>query len=148
MTEQLIATGTKFHIFENDHGFRIIRLEDGEQCTFYGDDNCEDFRNRFHGDEYADDPAENQTEADEFGAWCVRESEMGPLKHEFAFDVILTAAIRVKATTEAEAIKLLVGTLDSADANLGAWPDGRPVLCEVSYEPGSAKLYEIDGEEI
>jgi hypothetical protein len=68
--------------------------------------------------------------------------------HEYAFDVILNGAIRVKAPSEAEAITMLRETLDSSSANLGAWPNGDPVLSEVSYEPGSCRLYEVDGVEV
>ena len=33
------------------HGFRIVRLSDGAEATFYGDDSCERFRDHFHGDD-------------------------------------------------------------------------------------------------
>lgn len=50
----------------------------------------------------------------------------------FLFDVTLTGAIRVAAHSEKEARELLAECLDCADANLGAWPNGQPILAEVS----------------
>lgn len=66
--------------------------------------------------------------------------------HEYAFDVKMFAAIRVKAETEAKARAMLAEALDCADCNMGAWPDGTPILCEASMD-GDADLYEIDGED-
>jgi hypothetical protein len=64
--------------------------------------------------------------------------------HEYAFDVKLLAAIRVKAANETEARELLSQHLNCADTNLGAWPDGSPILAEASID-GEADLYEVDG---
>ena len=72
-----------------------------------------------------------------------------PVIHEYAFDCTLTAAIRVKATSEAEARGIMKGTIDSSSANLGAWPNGDPILCEISLDTIDAgSPYEIDGEEV
>lgn len=68
-----------------------------------------------------------------------------PAIHEYAFDIKLLAAVRVKATSEDMARRHLFECLDAADSNLGAWPDGSPILAEVSMD-GEADLYEIDGE--
>lgn len=72
-------------------------------------------------------------------------------QHEYLFDVRLNASIRVKAKTEAEAVAMLE-KIDANSANLGAWPNGDPILCEVSiFENaggGSLKAAEIDGEEV
>ena len=65
---------------------------------------------------------------------------------QFAFDLKLTTALRIDAPTEKAARKLLAGLLDCADANLGAFPNGDPILAEVSLEPDTLDLYEIDGE--
>ena len=65
--------------------------------------------------------------------------------HEYAFDVTLSAAIRVKADTEDAARALLKETIDAADANLGSWANGAPILCEASLESIN-ELYEVDGE--
>ncbi|ABF12909.1 hypothetical protein Rmet_6050 (plasmid) [Cupriavidus metallidurans CH34] len=45
--------------------------------------------------------------------------------HEYAFDVRLSCAVRVKATSKAEAIKLL-DRIQGNSANLGSWPNGDP----------------------
>lgn len=73
--------------------------------------------------------------------------------HEYAFDCALACAIRVNAHSEPAARDLLREQLDAADANLGAWPDGKPILCEVSLLLGGTihvppSLYEIDGEPV
>lgn len=65
---------------------------------------------------------------------------------EFAFDIVLNGALRVNAPTEVEARKTLAAVLDCADSNLGAWPDGNPILAELSLT-GNPSLYEIDGVE-
>lgn len=66
--------------------------------------------------------------------------------HEFAFDLKLTTALRITATNEKAARKLLAELLNCAHANLGAFANGDPILAEVSLEPGTLDLYEIDGE--
>jgi hypothetical protein len=66
---------------------------------------------------------------------------------EYAFDVKLFAAIRVKASSEGAARAMLVERLDCADANFGCWPNGDPILAEASID-GDADLYEIDGEAV
>lgn len=58
---------------------------------------------------------------------------------EFLFDIQLFASIRVKAESEAEARAMLRAELACADCNLGAWPDGSPILCEASID-GEAEL--------
>lgn len=68
--------------------------------------------------------------------------------HEYLFDVKLFAAIRVNATSEAEARQMMKDSIDCATANLGAWPNGDPIVCEVSLdEPENDELVEIDGED-
>lgn len=66
--------------------------------------------------------------------------------HEYAFDCTLVCAIRVRAETPQAAAALLRERIDAAEANLGAWPNGDPILCEVSVE-GQLDLFEIDGED-
>jgi hypothetical protein len=70
---------------------------------------------------------------------------MKPLR-EYAFDVKLFAAIRVKAHSAAEARATLRDNLDCADCNGGAWPDGSPILFEATVDDDEPYLYEIDGE--
>ena len=60
---------------------------------------------------------------------------------EFLFDVKMFASIRVKATSEREARRMLGEALDCADSNLGSWPNGDPILCEMSRD-GAADLVE------
>lgn len=71
---------------------------------------------------------------------------------EFAFDVCLRGSIRVDAPTEEAARAMLREHLDCADANLGAWPNGEPILAEVSLWPEGElcqpNLFEIDGEAV
>ena len=70
-------------------------------------------------------------------------------KHEYGFDVMLKAAIRVRASSPDQAIAMLHSALDSADCNAGAWPNGDPVLFEASTAPDTAPvLYSIDGEDV
>jgi hypothetical protein len=68
---------------------------------------------------------------------------------EYAFDVILSAAIRVTADSQDAAIAILKDKIDCADANLGSFDNGDPILCEVSLHtpPTPTDCYEIDGDE-
>ena len=76
--------------------------------------------------------------------------------HEYAFDVTLKAAIRVKASDQAQAIALLEAVLDAAQCNGGMWPNGDPVLFEASLAGGidqqlveaQEKLPQIDFDEL
>lgn len=77
--EELIAEGSRFEIYENRHGFRLVRLSDGAEATFYGDDNCERFRDHFFGDEAPDAPEENADAADATGDWAEAEQELPPV---------------------------------------------------------------------
>lgn len=52
---------------------------------------------------------------------------------EYAFDLTLTATVHVRAGSEAEARELIATHFDVADTNFGAWPDGSPILGEVTY---------------
>ena len=68
--------------------------------------------------------------------------------HEFAFDITLDAAVRVRAKSQAEAEALLLKLLDAASCNAGAWPDGSPILFEASVNDHPLCLHEVDGEEV
>lgn len=71
-----------------------------------------------------------------------------PNKHEYAFDVKLFAALRVKAHSEKEARELLAQALDCVTINCGAIL-GEPLIGEASIdEEGEFDLYEIDGEAV
>jgi hypothetical protein len=65
--------------------------------------------------------------------------------NEYAFDVKMNASLRVQAQTQTQAKQIMQHTLQCADANLGAWPDGSPILAEISMD-GEPDLYEINGE--
>lgn len=68
-------------------------------------------------------------------------------EHEYAFDLELRAAIRVKATSEEEARELLRENLECADSNFGAWPNGDPITGEASLW-NILGLYEVDGKNV
>lgn len=66
--------------------------------------------------------------------------------NEYAFDCTLRAAIRVRATSLTGAKQLMREQIDCAWANFGAWPDGDPILGEVSLTGDPLELYEVNGE--
>ena len=69
------------------------------------------------------------------------------MTHEYAFDVKLFAAIRVRAPDEKTARAMLRAEIDGNEADLGLWPDGSSITAEVSMDDGDGDdLYEIDGE--
>jgi hypothetical protein len=68
-------------------------------------------------------------------------------QNEYAFDVVLAAALRVKASDEADARLQLKGALHCADTNFGAWRSGDPIIGEVSLR-GTPSLYEVNGETV
>lgn len=67
------------------------------------------------------------------------------MRHIYAFDIILNAAIRVRAGSEAEARHLLEEHLDSVDCYAGEWRDGGPIVFEATMNEDPV-LFEIDGE--
>jgi hypothetical protein len=66
--------------------------------------------------------------------------------HEYAFDCTLVCAIRVRAESPEAAAAMVRAEIDGAEANLGQWPNGDPILCEVSVE-GDLDLFEVDGND-
>lgn len=63
-------------------------------------------------------------------------------------DVKLFTSIRVKATSQEEAERMIQSALDGAEANFGAWvTSGDPILSTVSTD-GTPDLIEIDGEAV
>ena len=69
------------------------------------------------------------------------------MTHEYAFDVKLQAAIRVRANSEAEARATINDVLLDMDCNGGLWPDGSPILFEASIQDDTGvELYEVDDE--
>lgn len=68
---------------------------------------------------------------------------------EYAFDVQLIAAIRVKAASREQAETMLRELLDCAETNFGAWPDGSPAIGETSIPAHVGPyLFEVDGEDV
>lgn len=51
---------------------------------------------------------------------------------DYLFDVQLKAAFRIPADSEHEARAMLESVLDCASVNVGALPDGSPVIGEAS----------------
>jgi hypothetical protein len=70
-------------------------------------------------------------------------------KREYAFDVTLSACVRLKATSEEQARKLLRATLDCLDVSRHTLPTDF-VIGEASIvdEPGEETLFEVDGEDV
>lgn len=52
----------------------------------------------------------------------------------YTFDAELTAVISVEAASPEQAKAWLLEALTSAEANLGALPDGNPILAEISLD--------------
>lgn len=85
----LIAASPRYEVYnEEPHGFRVVRLSDSKEVTFYGDDQCERFRDHFDGDESdpdydddgnlrpgADHARDQDWAADQIGEWCEHEGE-------------------------------------------------------------------------
>lgn len=71
-----------------------------------------------------------------------------PGSHEYAFDVKLFAAVRIKAESEGAARGILMDNLQCADCNGGSWPNGDPIIFEASVDDGEPYLYEVDGESV
>lgn len=71
-----------------------------------------------------------------------------PKEREFTMDVKMFATIRVTATSQDEAARLIQQALDGTEANFGAWErSGDPILSTVSTD-GTPDLIEIDGEAV
>jgi hypothetical protein len=64
---------------------------------------------------------------------------------EYTYDVTLSACIRTKAASEAEALATLRDCCDTMDCNGGAWPNGQPIVFEASVT-GEPSLAFIDDE--
>jgi hypothetical protein len=77
-----------------------------------------------------------------------RTSMNNTLNKEFAFDVTLVAALRVRAPSESAARTMICRAFDCADASLSKWPDGTTIAAELStdqYGHDIGLCYEIDG---
>lgn len=58
--------------------------------------------------------------------------------NEYHFDVKMFAVVTVMAETQAEA-RVLIDAVGTGHANLGSWPDGSPILADVTTD-GEAYL--------
>lgn len=68
---------------------------------------------------------------------------------KFTFDMTLTAAISVDAPDAETAKRWLIEALDCADTNFGAYPNGDPILGEVSLNgEENITLGMIEGEDV
>ena len=66
---------------------------------------------------------------------------------EFMFDVKLWTSLRVSADTPTDARKILRSAINGAQVNFGVWPDGSPIIAEVSTE-GTLDIVEVNGDAI
>lgn len=66
---------------------------------------------------------------------------------EYAFDLKLFAALRVKAPTLEMARAMIREHVNCCTANFGAWPDGSPIIAEASVDDEEMPCYERDGED-
>ncbi len=66
----------------------------------------------------------------------------------FTFDITLSTTVTVDADDDLMARKMIVAELDCSSANLGAWPNGDPILGEVSVDQSMPiVLAFVDGHE-
>ena len=65
---------------------------------------------------------------------------------EYAFDLKLFTTVRIKATSEEMARRILRDHFDAIDINAGEIA-GETIVCEASMD-GEADLIEIDGEAV
>lgn len=68
---------------------------------------------------------------------------------EYFFDLDLRSCLRVNASSEEEARRMIEQTIDCIDVDLGRWPNGDRILTEVSLkDPATIVLAEIDGKPV
>lgn len=73
---------------------------------------------------------------------------------EYTFNVKLFATIRVKAETVKKARAMIIKHVTSANANFGAcanfgaWPNGDPIVAEVTIDDDKLPVLEINGERV
>lgn len=65
----------------------------------------------------------------------------------YEFSVTLIANIRIDAASKEQAIATIRESIDGADANLGCWPNGDPVVGSIAIE-GELDLESVDGETV
>lgn len=65
----------------------------------------------------------------------------------FSFDVTLVASLKVPAQSETEAFTRITGALSQTRATLGHWPDGSPIVSEISTDPRGLDISPCHGVE-
>lgn len=114
-------TAPKRHTFICDHCGRVYDEEEGPVDTCPSDD-C---------------PSHEEAAATDSDA------EM----NEYALDVTIRTSLRVKAVSLEEARRMVQAEIDGNSVNLGAWPDGSPILGEASVSRDDAMpCYEVNGD--
>jgi predicted NUDIX family NTP pyrophosphohydrolase len=63
----------------------------------------------------------------------------------YTYDLTLTTSIKVTAESKKQAREEIHAAIDGATANFGSWPNGSPIIADVSIE-GDLDLSEINGE--
>lgn len=76
------------------------------------------------------------------------ETPKEPVDHVYTFDLELYTTIRVTAPNRSAARNLLQEYVNGTEANLGSWPNGDPILCQVGMPDDTGTLTEIDGEAV
>lgn len=68
---------------------------------------------------------------------------------EYAFDIKMNAAVRVRAATKQDAIDLMQRVIDclTLKAEGERWTDGSAIRMEASMDDCNPHLYEVDGVE-
>lgn len=74
--------------------------------------------------------------------------ELPPKLNYYAFDFRIFTTINVRAETESEARELLKKHVDFGEANFGSWPDGDPILGQVTVDDPDPTLIEVNGDPV
>lgn len=68
--------------------------------------------------------------------------------NEYALDITIRTSIRVKAPSLDAARAMVIAKINGADMNLGAWPDGSPILAEGTVDRDERmSCYEVNGDD-
>ncbi len=71
--------------------------------------------------------------------------------HAYLFDVKIFASVRVTAPDE-DTARGLIEAINADTAMLGSWPNGDPVVCEITVfenaAGGSLRPVEVDGQSV
>ena len=81
--EDVIGATSRYRLFSGPSGFRLVRVEDGMEAVWHGDDACETFVDTFKGDPDAtesDEIADNHDAVNELGEHCEFNGLLSPIK--------------------------------------------------------------------